>query len=45
MAPEARAIKNRYQLLFSKLKKKKENKSKNEYEIIIEYLKENDPEF
>jgi hypothetical protein len=27
------------------LKKKKENKNKNEYEIILEYLKENDPEF
>jgi len=33
------AIKNRYQLLFSKLKKKKENKTKSEYEIIVEYLK------
>jgi hypothetical protein len=27
------------------LKEKEENKSKSEYEIIVEYLKENDPDF
>lgn len=35
------AIKNRFQLVFAKLKKKKENKSKPELELITEYVKEN----
>lgn len=35
------AIKNRFQLIFAKLKKKKENKSKPELELITEYVKEN----
>lgn len=35
------AIKNRFQLIFTKLKKKKENKSKGEFELIEDYIKEN----
>ena len=35
------AIKNRFQLIFTKQKKKKENKSKGEMDIIVEYIKEN----
>ena len=35
------AIKNRFQLVFAKLKKKKEKKSKPELELITEYVKEN----
>jgi hypothetical protein len=35
------AIKNRFQLVFAKLRKKKENKSKPELELISEYLRDN----
>jgi len=35
------AIKNRFQLIFAKLKKKKENKSKAEMELISEHVREN----
>jgi len=35
------AIKNRFQLIFAKLKKKKENKSKPEMELISDYIREN----
>lgn len=35
------AIKNRFQLIFAKLRKKKENKSKAELELISEYVREN----
>lgn len=35
------AIKNRFQLIFAKLRKKKENKSKPELELIAEYMREN----
>jgi hypothetical protein len=35
------AIKNRFQLIFAKLRKKKENKSKGELELIGEYMREN----
>jgi 23S rRNA U2552 (ribose-2'-O)-methylase RlmE/FtsJ len=35
------AIKNRFQLIFAKLKKRKENKSKSEIDLISEYIKEN----
>ena len=33
------AIKNRFQLIFAKLKKKKENKSKPEMELISDYIR------
>lgn len=35
------AIKNRFQLVFAKLRKRKENKSKPELELITDYVKEN----
>jgi septum formation topological specificity factor MinE len=35
------AIKNRFQLVFAKLRKRKENKSKPELDLITDYVKEN----
>jgi hypothetical protein len=35
------AIKNRFQLVFAKLRKRKENKSKPELELITDYVREN----